>query len=324
MVFILLVTSGYVHADVSDVRRIGHPNQGDSPVEISVGVFIVNLVEVDSLEESFRADFIIISKWHDPRLADASLRGKTRTADIDDIWNPELDIINQRSLDIRKDIVHINADGNVEHIRRYFGNLSSTLDLKSFPFDTQKLPIEIYSSALPGTVVLKGKEDLTGMLSDNILAGWKVSDMEITKTPVPVQVLGRNIEFILFNIQAERLANYYLWKLILPLSFIVMMSWLVFWINPMHFAPQLALSTASVFTLTTYLIQLGSTMPKINYLTKADTFILGCMILVFSAVAEAVIASRLSNIGKEKLAKKIDSWARWIYLGLFAALLIIV
>ena len=42
--------------------------------------------------------------------------------------------------------------------------------------------------------------------------------------------------------------------IIVPLILIVMMSWVVFWIDPRDFGPQMGMATASVFTLIAFLL----------------------------------------------------------------------
>ena len=57
--------------------------------------------------------------------------------------------------------------------------------------------------------------------------------------------------------RAERMFGFYFWKLFVPLSLIVAMASIVFWIDPQNLGPQLGVSTASVFTLIAFLISMG-------------------------------------------------------------------
>ena len=67
--------------------------------------------------------------------------------------------------------------------------------------------------------------------------------------------------------------------------------------------------------------QSESPHPRVSYLTTADKFLLGSMLLVFLALGEAVTTSRLADGGQEDLSRRIDRWARSIYAVLFAVLL---
>ena len=93
----------------------------------------------------------------------------------------------------------------------------------------------------------------------------------------------------------------------LPLTLIVFMAWPVFWIDPSNVGPQFGIATSSVFTL-------------IAYLTRFDQFTLGCTLLVFAALGEAVVAARLARIGREKLALRIDLVTRLVYPVVFVGI----
>jgi len=84
---------------------------------------------------------------------------------------------------------------------------------------------------------------------------------------------------------------------------------------------QIGISTASVFTLVAFRIALRGRLPPLDYLTRMDELILFSTVLVFAALAEAVLTSRLAQIGEQGLAKRIDAYGRWVYLVAFGAAL---
>ena len=62
-------------------------------------------------------------------------------------------------------------------------------------------------------------------------------------------------------------------------------------------------------------------LPAVDYMTRADQFLLGTTLLVFAALGEVIVTSRLAKEGNEALARTIDHWARWIYLAIFILLI---
>ena len=56
-----------------------------------------------------------------------------------------------------------------------------------------------------------------------------------------------------FDFTARRYRLYYVWQVYVPLSFIVIMSWACFWIDPTHADAQIAVATGSMLTLIAYL-----------------------------------------------------------------------
>ena len=61
-----------------------------------------------------------------------------------------------------------------------------------------------------------------------------------------------------------------------------------------------------MLTLIAYHFALSGFLPRISYLTRADSFLLWSLILVFTALMEATATAALVNFGKEALALKMD------------------
>ena len=58
-------------------------------------------------------------------------------------------------------------------------------------------------------------------------------------------------------------------------------------------------------------------LPPVDYLTRADRFIVGSQLLVFVALAEAITSARLFSIGRKDLARNLDRWSRRAYVVCF-------
>jgi hypothetical protein len=96
----------------------------------------------------------------------------------------------------------------------------------------------------------------------------------------------------------------------------------VFWVDPSTLGPQIGLPTSTVLSLVFFYQRIGSEIPKLSYLTRADKFVAGASILVFAALAEAILVSRLAVTGRRELSRKIDRWARAVYV--FCVVLMVV
>ncbi|NIL99267.1 MAG: flagellar biosynthesis protein FlgM, partial [Planctomycetales bacterium] len=69
-----------------------------------------------------------------------------RTFAVSDIWMPRLLIANDRGLDtLLPQVANVDRRGNVIVRQRLAGALAVDLQLRNFPFDTQRLPIELVS-----------------------------------------------------------------------------------------------------------------------------------------------------------------------------------
>lgn len=88
---------------IRDSLRRTRPDPEGPPVRIEVGLFLVDVIEINEVLESFKVDIRLQLQWQDSRLS-AKARGgsleecRLRLADI---WHPEVDLINQRT-DLRR------------------------------------------------------------------------------------------------------------------------------------------------------------------------------------------------------------------------------
>jgi len=57
-------------------------------------------------------------------------------------------------------------------------------------------------------------------------------------------------------------------------------------------------------------------------MTRADLFVIGCTLMVFLALAVAVIGSRWAKGEKIAQALRINRIARWVYIGLFGLVVV--
>jgi hypothetical protein len=58
-------------------------------------------------------------------------------------------------------------------------------------------------------------------------------------------------------------------------------------------------------------------------MTRADLFVIGCTLLIFVALGVAVIGSRWANSDRMEQALRLNSVARWVYVGLFGIVITI-
>ena len=154
-------------------------------------------------------------------------------------------------------------------------------------------------------------------------AGWKIGEPMIDAAPLAVPGTDPRAGAT-YTLEVERQTNYYLLTMLIPLLLIALMAWSVFWIDPSFLPSQIGISTASVFSLIAFRLGLASSLPKVAYLTLADKFVLAITILVFAAFGEAVLTGSLSKAGREDLARRVDRWARWVYLLALAVTVFVV
>ena len=149
------------------------------------------------------------------------------------------------------------------------------------------------------------------------VAGWSVGAGAASVTTEYLAPQDRDLSRLDLSMEARRESGYYVWRVLFPLGLIVLMASTVFWIDPTAFGPQVGVSTAAVLTLIAFQFRIGQILPRVSYLTRVDLFVLASTVLVFLALAQAVVTGRLAKAGHELRSRAIDRWSRWVYLTAF-------
>lgn len=315
-------------ADVTQQKAIlfDRPDPEGAPTKIYIGLYLLDLISIDDVQQSFKADFFALMRWNDPRLAIAN-PSETQTLrhfDLEEIWHPMTYIINQRRLSRQlDDIFRVDPAGNVQYAQRFFGELSSLLNFKDFPFDRQTLALQVVSFRYsPDEVEFVIDAQRTGQREQLSLVGWSIGKGQTELTTEYLQVQDRQLARVDFTLDVKREKPFYVIKALIPLFLIIFMAWSVFFIDPSTIGPQIGIPTSAVFALFLFNHRISTLLPRVSYLTRIDKFILCSIILVFITLGESVITATIAQKGKKELSLKVDRWARYLYLLLFVCVVI--
>jgi hypothetical protein len=303
---------------ISSQANMSRPDEGDGPTQVRIGIVILDVDTIDTAKQSFTGSVYLEARWQDPRLAHGGPYEISKT--LNEVWHPRLHCINQRkAFQTLPKIVEIDPNGEVVSRQRVWGTFSQPLEVHDFPLDQQTFSIRLAAVAYaPEEVKLVLDPDRkSGLASGFTIEDWSIRDWQAegeTFSPLP----GADVSagFVL-QFKAERHFGYFFLKIILPLVFIVMMSWIVYWIDPKESGTQISVSTTSMLTLIAYRFMVGGMLPKVSYLTRIDVFILLATVLVFATVIEAVITSLLAKSDRMELALAIDRYCRFLIPSTF-------
>ena len=101
---------------------------------------------------------------------------------------------------------------------------------------------------------------------------------------------------------------------------IVILSWVVFWLDPSEGGSQLGVAVTAFLTMIAYHVALTSLLPEISYLTRLDVFVFGTTLLVFFAMLEVVVTTGLARTNRVRTARWMDRVCRLIFPGLLTLL----
>lgn len=304
-------------------RMNERPNTGGPPETIIVQFALLDLDDVDDKQQRFSIDAYFEIKWRDHRLAvesDARPEGQTRAFTSDNIWTPALTIVNDRGLSLKlPEIILVDNDGNATIRQRLSGSLASNLKLQDFPFDTQRLTIDIVSYRYtPSELTYSTDSSFVGDSSMFSADGW---DFDLLQPEFSIFKLNADREGaskLTLAISASRDSGFFILTLALPMALILFMTWTVHWLQPALIPARLGLSTATVFSLIALGVSFRLSLPQIDYLTQADRFVMYSTLLVLISLGITVIATRW--VSEERLADatRITIYTRWAFPLIFA------
>ena len=298
------------------------PNDGGAPESVTVGIRLADLHEINDVAQTLTGDYVVVVSWIDPRLAD--LEGCE--IPLDDVWTPGLVFSNSGRLFTSRPMeVSVGPDGQVRYVQRYFGTMASYHSLREFPFDRQEIVVSLLPiEASEDEVMLLVDERLSGVADRLNISDWTVNSATGSVNSQFVDAYDRYHARYDLTISTQRISDYYVWKVLLPLALIVAMSWSVFWINPAHFGTQIGLSATAMLTLIAFIFATSNVVPKLGYFTILDRLINVCTIVVFLALIQSLTTTYLVAKERVALAGRIDQICRVGFPLMFAVLVVIV
>lgn len=279
--------------------------EGGGATPVYVTMAFVDIDEVDSAQQNFTANMFMMIRWNDPRLAHEG-PGNIVIPDLD-AWHPDIQFVNQQKIwPTLPEVLHIAPSGEVLYKQRVWGPFSQPLNVRNFPFDSQRFEVRLASvEQSPDEIDFQKDPDVpSGLAPEFSLPDWEILGWDLDFSPYRPLALGQELASCSIALEAKRYVAPYLYKVILPLVLIVAMSWIVFWVNPKESSTQINVATTSMLTLIAYRFMVGGELPAVPYLTRLDEFILSSTLLVFAALMQAVITSIMAN--QDRI-----SWALW-------------
>jgi hypothetical protein len=305
-------------------EALSPPLVDGKPVDLAIGFFVYDFARVTAREESFDVIGYLELSWHDPRLATAPDAGSGkavwRRVDARQVWTPR--IFFENALEPPRyhsePIVETDGRGLVSSWVLVSGKFSAPMDLRHFPFDTQVLPVRIGSFEDESVAKFHLKPELVRVGDEAFLTDWTILEPTArvdSHRYVPGQ---ESYSRYIYQVGIGRRPTFYIWRVMVPLTLLALVSWAVFWFEPVGLQPQISTCMASLIALVAFNFAIDFSLPKVVYLTPIDKHALIGMGFVISAVAAVSVIHIAVNAGRLEHAKRIQRIARWVLLPAYA------
>lgn len=298
-----------------------HPTDGKTPIEVSVGMYITNLVSIDETQERFEVGGYLLGRWVDPRLIPKpSVRDRipaVRDYELSQLWTPAIEGANTISHKRNSYTLQADRDGVVTYIERFDAVLSNPYNLRKFPFDIQVLQFE-YEPFLSSASDIRFAEKPLGPTEISLdrhleLANWRIQDVSYTAARVRREGPAPEMSEALFQVKIKRRAGFYVLKILLPVVLITLIPMVVFWIDPKEFDWILKVPLTMLLSLVAFQFAVARDLPRLGYVTFLDAVFIGSFVFFFLQILEITAAYVMQTGRWRREALRVHTAGRWMY-----------
>jgi hypothetical protein len=169
------------------------------PIRVKTAVTFVTIDAFNENTATFTATVDVRLRWQDLSLrrsaAEATdpprvFRGADAQAQLTNLWVPGVEIANERGNPTYTTLgLRLYPDGQIELTRRTTGEFATPHDMSRFPFDRQKLQIELAIRSQTSDVVVLGFDqrdlDISRAAAGAHLEGWNLLDVTLSCDALP-------------------------------------------------------------------------------------------------------------------------------------------
>jgi hypothetical protein len=125
-------------------------------------------------------------------------------------------------------------------------------------------------------------------------------------------------------IDVERQYGFYLWKMLLPLLLLVMISWVVFWMTETEVHDRMGISFIGLLTVVAYQFIATENLPAISYFTLMDGIISTSFAVMILSVFENLVVHVMITRDRQSGAERLDRMCRWLFPLAYVVVIVVV
>ena len=212
------------------------PNYDGPPTVIVVNLAIRSMGPVDESKNIFTIDCYFRQYWTDERLVFNSTKMDELTLNwqfLSWIWRPDTFFLNGQDSYLHKvavpnRFIRVAPTGKVSYSQRLTITARCRMNLRKFPHDSQSCPLNIGSFGHGDSDIIYQWAENPAKLGDIQLSQYHFISLEHGMTTKKLRSGIRSVVFLKFHF--ERAIGFYVLQVYIPLTIIVMSSWVSFWL----------------------------------------------------------------------------------------------
>ncbi len=279
---------------------------------VAVGIIFRGLYNVDDKMGTWEADYYLYERW-------------TPTPG----FFPQTEVVNELNRQSSQFDETLLRDGQCIRSRRIHSTLHARYDLARFPFDEQKLVLELADAEYDTSDLAYELQPLHLGLDDEArdqLIAWSVTGaprFKVWEHAFSPRPGAPAYPHATITIGVRRQVAFYLTRFFLPLFLIVAVAMTVFWIHPEDLGSQVGIGVTCLLAVIAFQFAQASSLPAVAYLTFADRVYAICYFAIALAMIESIWGNTLARRNLHDRAERIDRISRWAFpvgIGVLVAL----
>lgn len=304
-------------------KEYNTPPDKDRPTTVYIGLFLLDIIKLDQPRQTLRARYALSLHWKDPRTAFESVDNKPDIVIGDEVedrikymWWPDPQITNQLSdITVINKRLLIHPDGDIFYSAVFVVDTATTLEFRKFPFDRQTLRIEFESFSYPKDELdYKVWSERTGVNHNFQNDEWILYEMSST---AGIRRLWESEtddwSYVSFHVPTVRRTAYYLWRILFPFCFFILLSTCVFWMQRESLDRRVSIVAAFALTAVAFNFVVSSFFPNVSYLTILDAIILSGYLMCGITIISVISFELFKHHKKEKVWNYGNVTARFVF-----------
>ncbi|EDO36971.1 predicted protein, partial [Nematostella vectensis] len=239
------------------------------PTDVKLDFYVESFGNIEEANLEFSVFMYFRQMWRDPRLADRVNQSVVLQRDqISYLWFPDTYCSNAKRSDLMSPDTEIHSsltlepDGSIFYSRSAHIVASCEMDLRDFPMDTQTCNLVFGSYGYTDNDIKLSWKSTKILIANKEMAQFSLGDCVLSSKTM--EYVQGNYTLLSASFPMHRRIGYYAIQMYVPCTFLVMLSWIVFWMNPEETGNRLTVGITTILTIVFLLGYTNSTLPKVS------------------------------------------------------------
>ncbi|CAL1267167.1 unnamed protein product [Larinioides sclopetarius] len=272
---------------------------GTGPVEVTINTYIRSLSNIDDVKMVYDAQVTFRQSWVDDRLKyDQRGISYVSLSYPEKLWIPDLFFSNEdtghfHNMITPNNLIRIYPDGTILYSTRISLRLFCPMDLRNYPMDKQTCKLICASYAYTTEdLVFVWKDYDPVQISKNAVSNLPKFTMDTFHTDYCTSKTNTGeYSCVFLAMEFSRNFFYYLERCYMPTMALVLLSWVVFWLNPRCTNIRLGIWVGILISITIITTSINSNSPEVSYTKAMDVWMGTCVCFIFCVLLELCLVN---------------------------------